>query len=626
MSPSDLSADLPAPRDDEPASLRNDIADELRDHLECATRREELSSHREPWGSAPRPDPENISNADASFGRSPDRATPAYQRALANFGNPRAVARKLWFDAMREKLMGQRLSLVLQGIMAAAVMVMCVIVYQSLQQTAHTQGMLIAMLNKSQQEMLEAQRAANAQLVERLAALPQSGSAAPAEWNPLTVQCRFDSENGPPAAGVKVVLDSESDNTAGIPTTEQISGEDGSIDFGQVLYGEYALHYTAPNGMQRTEKVSVMPGQAKDVTMICPRGDGLTTVIPRPVPSPSDLPPSALTDQLWYYVRMQRRHDGFKTWQRNADGRSIDWLIGPQGQVLDVTALAPVKSTRQYADRPTAGFQLRSSLPPGPLNEFIAADMLIPMPPSDDPATPAQIDVRAEPGTYEIHSVWACLLHPDTSAGMRLLLLTPPRHLAETGFRSMFGPRGNRGDDELSTFTVIYDKPATVVIPLRSVRFSDFDLVLKAAPGHVAWRYHGRSLPEFQLRPGWSLNEVSAPELPAILGIRTASEATTLILTGIEVVGWEQIDMVNRESPRLRRDGPSEYKVTAILLVTPEERDLLQKHEAKLGIAIDAEGTPRSQLTPEIVQALDAAPLPAEESTSPENTEQSATP
>jgi hypothetical protein len=364
MPPSDLTADLPAPRDDEPASLRDDIADELRDHLECAVRREELNSRSEPLGSAPRPDAGNTSSSGRSpdrathdgapsCGRSPDRATPAYQRVLAKFGNPRAVARKLWFDAMRETLMGQRLSLVLQGLMAAAVMVMCVIVYQSLQQSAHTQGMLVALLNKSQQEMLESQRAANAQLVERLAALPQSGSGAPAEWNPLTVQCRFDSEDGPPAAGVKVVLDSESDNTAGIPTTEQISGENGSIDFGQVLYGEYALHYTAPNGMQRTENVSVMPGQAKDVTMVCPRGDGLTTVAPQLVPDPSDPPPVAPAAQLWYFVRLDRGHNNFETWQRNSDGRPIDWLIGPQGQVLDVTALAPLKSTRQYADRPT---------------------------------------------------------------------------------------------------------------------------------------------------------------------------------------------------------------------------------------------------------------------------------
>lgn len=37
-----LSAELPAPRDDEPGGLRDDILDELADHLACAYRRELL--------------------------------------------------------------------------------------------------------------------------------------------------------------------------------------------------------------------------------------------------------------------------------------------------------------------------------------------------------------------------------------------------------------------------------------------------------------------------------------------------------------------------------------------------------------------------------------------------------
>ena len=37
-----LSADLPPPRDDEPAGLRQDILDELADHLACAYNRELL--------------------------------------------------------------------------------------------------------------------------------------------------------------------------------------------------------------------------------------------------------------------------------------------------------------------------------------------------------------------------------------------------------------------------------------------------------------------------------------------------------------------------------------------------------------------------------------------------------
>src|SRR5271165_7509364 len=77
-----LSAELPAPRDDEPGGLRDDILDELADHLACAYRRELL--------------------------RGADAAT-AHQRVLDRFGDPAAVARRLWLDAMKGKIMSQRI-------------------------------------------------------------------------------------------------------------------------------------------------------------------------------------------------------------------------------------------------------------------------------------------------------------------------------------------------------------------------------------------------------------------------------------------------------------------------------------------------------------------------------------
>src|SRR5271163_2703485 len=76
-----LSALMPAPRDDEPASLRQDILDELGDHLACAYNRELLRG------------------ANSQLAR---------QRVLELFGDPAAVARRLWLDAMKGKIMAQR--------------------------------------------------------------------------------------------------------------------------------------------------------------------------------------------------------------------------------------------------------------------------------------------------------------------------------------------------------------------------------------------------------------------------------------------------------------------------------------------------------------------------------------
>ena len=132
MSPSDFTADLPSPRDDEPESLRADIIDELADHLQCAIRREELRSASEPWGSAPREETNDASDCgrspDPSSARSPDRATQtAYNRALARFGDPRTIARKLWWDAMSRRIMMRRITITTVSLAATAACIMAVV-------------------------------------------------------------------------------------------------------------------------------------------------------------------------------------------------------------------------------------------------------------------------------------------------------------------------------------------------------------------------------------------------------------------------------------------------------------------------------------------------------------------
>ena len=82
MNERELSARLPAPRSDEPPSLRQDIVDELADHLHCAMRRELLATRDEP---------------------------AARRRVLDRFGDPFEVARRLWFQAMWSKIMSQRI-------------------------------------------------------------------------------------------------------------------------------------------------------------------------------------------------------------------------------------------------------------------------------------------------------------------------------------------------------------------------------------------------------------------------------------------------------------------------------------------------------------------------------------
>jgi hypothetical protein len=76
---------LPPPDNGEPRDLRRDIVDELSDHLACAMSRELRRTEDE------------------------NRARAA---VLNRFGNPAAIARKLWWDAIKETVMKDRLFLV----------------------------------------------------------------------------------------------------------------------------------------------------------------------------------------------------------------------------------------------------------------------------------------------------------------------------------------------------------------------------------------------------------------------------------------------------------------------------------------------------------------------------------
>ena len=94
----DITGELPAPRDDEPEHLRQDIADELSDHLDCALNRELYFTQDE---------------------------QQAKQNVLSRFGNVNRIARKLWFDWMKEKIMSQRLNLAMTTLMTAVCIVLC---------------------------------------------------------------------------------------------------------------------------------------------------------------------------------------------------------------------------------------------------------------------------------------------------------------------------------------------------------------------------------------------------------------------------------------------------------------------------------------------------------------------
>ncbi len=120
MWPNSLSSNLPPFRTEEPTNLRQDITDELADHLATAIENERQSGADE---------------------------TLSWLAALERFGDPAEVARQLWFDAMKETIMRQRALLVLAALLVIAVFAANGIAWMAFQRLRDSNAELVARLN-----------------------------------------------------------------------------------------------------------------------------------------------------------------------------------------------------------------------------------------------------------------------------------------------------------------------------------------------------------------------------------------------------------------------------------------------------------------------------------------------
>ncbi len=225
---------LPTPRDDEPASLRQDILDELADHLDCALARE-LSKHITP------------------------------EEAVANvkrrFGEPRELARRLWLDAMRNAIMSKRLTLAAMAFMTA-ICLMC--------------GWIAWSAGRASRDAAESITRANnalmSQLSTLLAARPAPAAAAGPERADVHFHLICDDAQKSPAVGFsgKLYLSGAGSSLNPLLRT---SDAEGNLDFGKLPAGSYMLRVTAPWHEFAHIPVEVSPAFPITSPIVCPAHD-----------------------------------------------------------------------------------------------------------------------------------------------------------------------------------------------------------------------------------------------------------------------------------------------------------------------------------------------------------------
>lgn len=134
--PDNIEAGLPAPEQNEPPALRQDIVDELSDHLQCELNRE-LLNHPEQDG--------------------------ARSRVLSRFGtSPQKLARQLWLDAMKETLMSNRLALTSVALLVAVCFTLCGLMWSQ----SRTLQDLVHQARAETHELLQQRDEANQKLLD----------------------------------------------------------------------------------------------------------------------------------------------------------------------------------------------------------------------------------------------------------------------------------------------------------------------------------------------------------------------------------------------------------------------------------------------------------------------------
>ncbi|OYW22110.1 MAG: hypothetical protein B7Z55_05025 [Planctomycetales bacterium 12-60-4] len=305
----DLLADLPPPREDEPSSLRQDIADELGDHLACAFHRELVKS---------------------------GDAETAHQRVLNRFGDPQRVALQLWLQAMWSRIMLKRIGLGVQVALLLAVMVASGLLMQAISQMPTAAQLTeLRMQSESNRQMLATvlarlpQPAPDASEEAGMMAMSSEGGSAGAmatmgsgemsamgggmmsaavgaesqQTSPLTIRFVTGTEEGPPLQRGSVTVLDESQANVGMsysdgarsggmgfagPATNLDLQHSGSrtVVCPDIKPGRYQIRVQLPEGLAGEMRVVVRPNERKTVTIVAPEPDcqRLVTIVPPTVP------------------------------------------------------------------------------------------------------------------------------------------------------------------------------------------------------------------------------------------------------------------------------------------------------------------------------------------------------
>jgi hypothetical protein len=289
-----LSAELPPPRDDEPIGLRQDILDELADHLGCAYHRELLR------------------------GANPAEAR---QRVLTRFGDPAAVARRLWLDAMKGKIMAQRILIATCLVVTLASLTLTAVIWRqsvvSQRQSAEAQRRAAEMTAEALRAVTlqnEKSQASQAEMLRQLRALSEaSRTPRSPDWNPVKFKLTEDAPDGAPVAGCSITLQPQKTND---PPRYRTSDASGIVDMGILHPGLYTVRFSKSwndGNLAGEEGLTVEPGSDVNKVVVFPRKSLERVPVRIRCPWPADLEKEGLVLDVPFHIQPIAQSD--VTWR-----------------------------------------------------------------------------------------------------------------------------------------------------------------------------------------------------------------------------------------------------------------------------------------------------------------------
>ena len=397
-----LFALLPPLRDDEPASLRQDILEELADHLTCTYHREILRG------------------TDESVAR---------QRVLERFGDPAAVARRLWLDAMKSKIMAQRVL-----IATCFVLMLSFATFTSLAWHWRNQDLIrqeaAAAANQRMEAVLTQAQITTQDMVKQMHEVSEAlRHPRSPDWNPVSFKFTEETLDGPPVAKVSVHLNRVSDPWK----IHRITDASGIADFGSVQPGDYSStidEHPATINQSTHGQLNIQPASTTLKSIVCPKSPPVRANVRVKLAWPTDLEKEPLVIYAPFVFSHRTLEPGLEWTARENFGPERPnnlllpvsaWrgfarqrdpvrsaLMGPGKTITDILNFkAPILWTKFKGDNLAAAADAAAKLEPGDWAEMLVEDL----------REVTDVDgLKWEPGIYGLNEL--IVLRPNQSASV----------------------------------------------------------------------------------------------------------------------------------------------------------------------------------------------------------------